>query len=166
LPDVISTLINLSRPPQPSEWAATLQPLARRAAAAELQHAAHRVEHRDLADGLALIEAKALVQKITPGSMPLVGKLIAAGKDLRAALDSDFIDLRDAVRTATSATKAPEFTAAVQRIEKYLPLAEGCVKNTDATVLRIADLVERLGMVSFVSDAIVVEKLQTPFFSA
>lgn len=166
MPDVISTLINLSRPPQPSEWAATLSPLARRAVAAELQHAAHRVEHRELADRLALVEAKALVPKITTSSMPLVGKLIAAGHDLKSLIDSDFIDLRDAVRSARAATREPDFVSAVQKIEKYLPLAEGCVVNTDALVRRVTDLVERLATVEFVSDAIVVETLQTPFFSA
>jgi hypothetical protein len=161
--DVINSLIALSRAPRPSMWSATLDPLARRAEVATVRHLGQRVEHAQLADSLALVSTSKAEKRITPDALPLAGKLVALGRDLRAALDSSFIDLRDAVRAATGATAEPEFVSAVEQIQRRLPGAESTVERVDTLVAEIGRLVARLGGMEFVSDALVIPKRDASF---
>jgi hypothetical protein len=155
---VVRTLLDLSRTPRPDTWVQPLVTLAAEAVIAETRHATDRAELTGLADAICLTDAKPLVQKIVPASMPDVGKLLAAGRELRSALDSEFADLRAAVRDAASATKVEVFSAAIERGQKFLKLAQ----STNGTVERLAGfidgLLEKLGKTDFVSSELVVPK--------
>jgi hypothetical protein len=164
---VARTLLNLSRTPRPAAWDETLLPLAAKAIVAETQHATDRLQFIALADVLCLIDPKPLVQKVRVEHMADVGALLAAGKNLRGALDGDFTDLRDAIRDAASATQLPVFTAAIERGRRYLRLAESTNAGAAHLVEQIEALLVKLDGVDFVSTEIVVPKREaTAFFAS
>jgi hypothetical protein len=98
----IRTLLSASRPPRPLSWDETLAQFAAPAIVAETQHATDRAQYAGLNDSLAMISLKPLVNQIKPHALSDVSALLVAGKDLRASLDSDLQDLRDAVRDAAA----------------------------------------------------------------
>jgi hypothetical protein len=159
---VIENLVNLSRPARPAEWSATLVPLTVQLAEVERRHAAQRVTHAPLADAINLITVKALVPKLTTPALSIVGALVAAGKDLRAALDGDFRDARDALRDASSATQLPAFSSAIERARRFLKLNTGTVAGIERLVAQIEEAVETLAGTDYVSPELVVP--ERPFF--
>jgi hypothetical protein len=157
---VIENLVNLSRPARPAEWTATLVPMIVQLAEAERRHAAQRVAHGPLADAINLITIKTLIPKLTTPALPIVGALVAAGKDLRAALDGDFRDARDAVRDAASAMQLPAFSAAIERARKYLKLNTGTVASVERLVAQIEEIIEQLDRTEYVSTELVIPERQ------
>jgi hypothetical protein len=130
----------------------------RLAEAAHLKHLGQQVEYMPLAGRLALVDMARLTPAVTPAALPFVARLVVAGRELRDALDADTLDLRDALRGAAAASTAPTFTAAVQRVEKYLPLAESAVARVDALVAAVGALVAKIRAMEFISPSLVVPK--------
>jgi hypothetical protein len=163
---IIDNLISLSRSPRPSTWTETLSPLVRRADVVAIRHLGQRAEHAALADQIALVDMVKLTTRVKPDALPYVGKLVALGKDLRAALDANFVDLRDAVRSAVAATQEPAFVSACEQIERYLPRAEAAVQHIDDMVTSITALVAKLAVMEYVSTSVVVPKRDGLFLPA
>jgi hypothetical protein len=153
---VARTLLQLSRPPRPDAWNETLAPLAAKAIVAETRHATDRAEFIHLADTICLIDPKSLVQKIKTEHMADVGQLLAAGKNLRGSLDSEFADLRNAIRDAASTTQLPVFTTAIERGRKFLKLAESTNAVVGRLVAQIEALLAKLDGVDYVSTELVI----------
>jgi hypothetical protein len=154
--NVIEKLTALSRTPQPTTWSNTLAPLARRAAATQARHVAQIAEHSQLADALNQIDVMKITSKVTADALPHIGRLAGLGRELRQALDSNFIDLRDAVRAAASATVEHSFRSAVESAEKYLPLAERTVTKIDELIAQLHGVLAYLESVAFVSPSYIV----------
>jgi hypothetical protein len=53
--------------------------------------------------------------RIAEDALPFVGKLATAGQETRAALDTSFIDMRDALRNAVAAGAGLRFGRANNR---------------------------------------------------
>jgi hypothetical protein len=153
---VIEKLIAMSRAPQPATWENTLAPLARRAAATQLRHVAQIAEHSQLANALNQIDVMKITTKVTADALPHIGRLVGLGRELRQALDSNFIDLRDAVRSAAGATVEHAFRSAVESAEKFLPMAERTVTKIDELVAQLYGVLAFLESVAFVSPKYIV----------
>lgn len=165
--DVVATLIAISRPPRPAKWTATYEPLAAKYEGAQAALDAFCSSAGPLADDLAMINVTALVPHIVPDAMPHVGQLVHAGRDLRAALDSNFVDLRDSLRSARSATKESDFTSAIEKAQTLLPRVEGTVVEIARLVDKIHALILKLSATTFVSSSLVIPKRPSePMISA
>jgi hypothetical protein len=157
---LIDKLLSMSRVPHPESWSLTLSPLARRAEVAALKLLAQRAEYLGLAERLTLLDANKLVHRVTPEAWPKVGRLLAAGRELRASLDSDFNSLRDGVRDAKSATTASDFESAINIINRDLPRAEGVVERIDRLASEILALVDIVALMQWESPSWVVPPRQ------
>jgi hypothetical protein len=159
--DVISTLLQLSRPPAPADRLATYQKLLARVGAVQAPHAQAHDEHHALAELLATLDMRALIPKITPEAYPTVGRLFHAGTALRDHLDGDLRDLRAGVRAAREALVGPasQFTSTMQTLERDVERNEGSVLHMATLVKVIEFALNTLVATPFTSDEFIVPPL-------
>jgi hypothetical protein len=149
--EIVHHLASLTRPPRPATWSHTLAPAMRRAAAAQVKHAAQAVEQGPLADAIALVNPTRLATRVVAAALPVIGRLASLGRELRGYLDSNLNELRDAVRAAEGATLEPEFASSMQAVERLLPMAEQQVERVDVLVADIMATLTRLGAIDYVA---------------
>jgi hypothetical protein len=120
--------------------ALTLAPLKAKIRAAHDDLLATRGMYGAVVEQLARVDLAALQPRVRPEYFNTLAAARATALDLRVTFDTTDVpvDLRDSMRTAENPkTSAPEFTGAVQRLQRDVERYVGTVENVDVLMRRM-----------------------------
>jgi hypothetical protein len=155
------TIVDSLIPPITPPRAATLQPLYQRLGVARVALAGLREAHQDLADRLARLDLKALQSRLRPEFYAVAGRVLHTATELQRAFDNSnvSVDLRDALRGASTARSDGDFTFNVQKATKLLELYEAQALNVNELVHRLG---AALGVLEAAGDGIFSDRFEIP----
>ena len=108
---------------------ATLQPLYARVGVTRMAMAGTREANQVLVDRMAQLDLRRAQRRLRPELYPVVGCVYHLAREAQRALDPADLpaDVRDGLRTASTAKTEGEFVAVVQHARKNLERFEGSV---------------------------------------